>query len=114
MKKFLLVVTVVFIVIGILAACAPVRQDAMDYARTLSGWAIIVGAVVIFLIVGGIIIKLIPGFVKVLVVIALAVILAGSAWGLWNSPWADQANQLNHQAEEIRDELLGTPTAPPD
>lgn len=114
MKKFLLVVAVVFIIIGILAACAPVQQDVEDYARTLPGWAIIVGAVVIFLIGFGIIWKLIPGFVKVLAVIALAVILAGSAYGLWNSPWAEQANQLNHQAEEIRDDLLGTPTVSPD
>jgi hypothetical protein len=114
MKKFLIVVAVVFLIIGVLAACAPIQQDVADYARTLPGWAIIVGAVVIFLIGFGIIWKLIPGFVKVLAVIALAVILAGSAYGLWNSPLSDQANQLNHQAEEYRDDLLGTPTVSPD
>jgi hypothetical protein len=114
MKKFLTVVTVVFLIIGTLAACAPFQDGVEEYARTLPGWAIIVGAVVIFLIGFGIIWKLIPGFVKVLAVIALAAILAVSAWGLWESPWADKANELNHKAEEIRNELLGTPSASPD
>jgi hypothetical protein len=114
MKKLLLMMIVIILIIGMLAACASVPQGVEEYARKLPGWAIIVGAVVIFLIGFGIIWKLIPGFVKVLAVLALAVILAGSAYGLWNSPWADQANQLNQQAEEIRDELLGTPTVSPD
>ena len=114
MKKLLLVIISALLIVGMLAACAPVRQDVEDYARELPGWAIIVGAVVIFLIGFGIIWKLVPGFVKVLAVIALAVILAGSAYGLWNGPWADRANQLNQRAEEIRDELLSTPTASPD
>jgi len=112
MKKFFLVVTIVLASIGILAACAPVQQDVESYARTLPGWAIIVGAVVIFLIGFGIIWKLIPGFVKVIAVIALAVILAGSAYGLWQSPLADKANQLSHQAEELRDEYFDSQASP--
>ena len=114
MKKLLFVMIVALLIIGMLAACAPVPQDVEGYARKLPGWAIIVGTVVIFLIGFGIIWKLVPGFVKVLAVIALAAILAGSAYGLWNAPWAEQANQLNQQAEEIRDELLGTPSVSPD
>ena len=104
MKRFLIVLVIVLAAVGILAACAPVREDMAQYARTLPGWAIIVGAVVVFFIGFGIIWKLIPGFIKVLAVIALAVILAGSAYGLWQSPWADKANQLNHQSEELRDD----------
>ncbi|MGI5919538.1 MAG: hypothetical protein ACOX8N_07825 [Christensenellales bacterium] len=113
MKK-LLIMMIAALLIGMLAACAPVPQDVEDYARMLPGWAIIVGAVVIFLIGFGIIWKLVPGFVKVLAVLALAAILAGSAYGLWNGPWAERANQLNQRAEEIRDELLSTPTVSPD
>lgn len=111
MKRFLIVLVIVLAAIGILAACAPVREDMAQYARTLPGWAIIVGAVVIFFIGFGIIWKLIPGFVKVLAVIALAVILAGSAYGLWQSPWADKANQLSHQAEELRDDYFDSQPA---
>ena len=114
MKKLLIMMIAALLIIGMLAACAPVPQDVEDYARKLPGWAIIVGAVVIFLIGFGIIWKLVPGFVKVLAVIALAAILAGSAYGLWNSPWAERANQWSQQAEEIRDELLSTPTVSPD
>jgi predicted small secreted protein len=112
MKRFMLVVIIVLVVIGILAACAPIQQDVESYARTLPGWAIIVGAVIIFLIGFGIIWKLIPGFIKVLAVIALAVILAGSAYGLWQSPWTDKANQLSHDAEELRDEYFEGQTSP--
>ncbi len=116
MKRFLLVLLIVLAAIGILAACAPARQDMAQYARTLPGWAIIVGAVVIFFIGFGIIWKLIPGFVKVLAVIALAVILIGSAYGLWQSPLADKANDLSHQAEELRDAYFDShpPTDLPD
>lgn len=117
MKKFLLVLAVVLAAIGILAACAPVQQDVENYARTLPGWVIIVAAVVIFFIGFGIIWKLIPGFIKILAIIALAVILAGSAYGLWQSPLADKANQINNQAEQWRDELmedLVSPTVSPD
>ncbi len=106
MKRFLILLAVVMIVIAVMAACAPVQQNVTEYVRVLPGWAIIVGAVVIFFIGFGIIWKLIPGFVKVLAVIALAVILIASAYGLWQSPWADKANEASHQAEEIRDDLL--------
>ena len=114
LKRFLLVLAAVLAVIGILAACAPVQNTVEEYARTLPGWAIIVGAVVIFFIGFGIIWKLIPGFIKFLAVIALAVILIASAYGLWQSPWADKANEASQQAEELRDELfdmLETPGA---
>ena len=117
MKRFLLVLAVVLAIIAVLAACAPVQQSVTEYARTLPGWAIIVGAVVIFFIGFGIIWKLIPGFIKVLAVIALAVILIASAYGLWQSPWADKANEASQQAEELRDDLLDkleTPTATAD
>ena len=89
MKKFLFVLVIVLAAIGILAACAPVQQNVEEYARALPGWVIVVGAVIIFLIGFGIIWKLVPGFVKVLAVIALAVILAGSAYGIWQIPAVD-------------------------
>ncbi|MFA5675521.1 MAG: hypothetical protein WDA65_03270, partial [Christensenellales bacterium] len=57
----------------------------------------------LFFIGFGLIWKLIPGFLKVIAIIALAVILAGTAYGLWESPWADK---LNKGAEEIRDKIL--------
>ena len=82
------------------------QSSVEEYARTLPGWAIIVGAVVIFFIGFGIIWKLIPGFIKFLAVIALALVLIASAYGLWQSPWADRANEASQEAEELRDELL--------
>ena len=103
MKKFLLVLLVVLGAIGILAACAPATANVEDYIGILPGWAIIVGAVVLFFIGIGLIWKLIPGFIKVIAIIALAVILAGTAYGIWESPWAEK---LNKSAEDIRDNLM--------
>lgn len=107
MKKFLLVLLIVLIAIGILAACAPLAEQVEGYVGILPGWAIIVGAVILFFIGFGLIWKLIPGFLKIIAIIALAVILAGTAYGLWESPWADR---LNKGAEEIRDKVLPTVT----
>lgn len=112
MRRFLLVLVIVLAAIGILAACAPVQLSVTEYARALPGWAIIVGAVVIFFIGFGIIWKLIPGFIKFLAVVALAAILIASAYGIWQSPWAQKANEASHQAEELRDELLDTLETP--
>jgi len=104
MKKFLLVLLIVLFAIGILAACAPVQQETVEeYIGTLPGWVIIVGALVLFLIGFGLIWKLIPGFIKVIAIVALAVILAGAAYGLWESPLAEK---LNRGAEELRDGIL--------
>ena len=94
MKKFTLVLLIVLITIGILAACAPLQgvgTDVESYARTLPGWVIIIGAIVIFFIGFGIIWKLIPGFIKVIALIVLAVAIAGVAYGLWNIPIVDEA-----------------------
>lgn len=107
MKKFLLVLIIVIIAVGILAACAPIQEEVEGYVGTLPGWAIIVGAVALFFIGFGLIWKLIPGFLKIIAIIALAVILAGTAYGLWESPWADK---LNKGAEELRDQILPTDT----
>lgn len=103
MKKFLLVLLAVLAGLGILAACAPMQQSVEEYVGVLPGWAIIAGAVALFFIGFGLIWKLIPGFIKVLAVIALAVLLAGAAYGLWESPLADK---MNKGAEELRDSLL--------
>ena len=103
MKKFLLVLLAVLGAIGILAACSPAAANVEEYVGILPGWAIIVGAVVLFLIGIGIIWKLIPGFIKVLAILALAVILAGTAYGIFESPWAEK---MNKGAEELRDSLL--------
>ena len=72
MKKFLLVVLIVLVAIGILAACTQVEtiengisditQQITD--RAIPTWVIIIGAVVLFFIAFGIVWKLIPGFIK--------------------------------------------------
>ena len=84
MRKFLLVLLIVILAIGVLAACAPINSidlsGAEDYVRALPAWVIIVGAIV-----------LIPGFIKVIAIIALAVIIAGVAYGIWNIPLVDKA-----------------------
>lgn len=97
MKKFFLVLLVVLFVISIMAACAPLKDfdvenfDIEGYARTLPGWVIIIGAVVIFFIGFGIIWKLVPGFIKIIALIALAAVVAGTAYGLWSIPIVDKA-----------------------
>ena len=92
MKKFLLVLLIVLLVIGIMAACAPLQNlDVEEYTNALPGWVIIIGAIVIFFIGFGIIWKLIPGFIKVIALIALAAIIAGTAYGLWSIPIVDEA-----------------------
>lgn len=88
MRKFLLVLLIVLMALGVLAACAPMEQNIEEYVSALPVWAIIVGAVILFFIGFGIIWKLIPGFIKVLAIIALAVILAGTAYGIWRIPLA--------------------------
>ena len=112
MKKFFVVLMIVLFAIGVLAACAPLQNiddiDVQEYTRTLPTWVIIVAAVAIFFIGFGIIWKLIPGFVKVIAVIALAVVLAGTAYGVWNITWA---KDVIHGAEELRDDYLNTPSA---
>ncbi len=93
MRKFLMVLLIVVLAMGILAACAPIEEinnidlsEVGDYARALPTWVIIVGAIVLFFIGFGIIWKLIPGFIKVIALIALAVIIAGVAYGVWRIP----------------------------
>jgi hypothetical protein len=87
MKKFLFILLIVLLGIGILAACAPIEKigsEAGDYVKTLPAWVIVVGAIVLFLIGFSIIWKLIPGFVKVIALIALVVVIGGIALGLWS------------------------------
>lgn len=92
MKKFVLVVLIVLFAVEILAACAPIDTAKVQaYAMALPGWVIILGAVVLFFIGFGIIWKLIPGFVKFIALVALAIILAGAAYGLWHFAIVDEA-----------------------
>lgn len=92
MKKFLLVLLIVLFAIEILAACAPVNTEELQaYAMGLPGWVIILAAVVLFFIGMGIILKLIPGFVKFIALVALAIILAGAAYGVWHFSIVDEA-----------------------
>ncbi len=92
MKKFLLVLLIVLFAIEILAACAPIDTAQVEaYAMSLPGWVIILGAVVLFLIGFGIIWKIIPGFVKFIALVALAIILAGAAYGVWHIALVDEA-----------------------
>jgi hypothetical protein len=102
MKKFMLVLLIVLMAIGILAACAPI-QEGVEYAKALPGWAIVIGAIVVFCIGFGIIWKLIPGFIKVIALIALVVIVAGTAYGLWQIPLVDDAID---EAENLKNEYL--------
>lgn len=103
MKKLFLVLLAAIVCAGVLAACAPLWDKVEGYAGVLPGWAIIIGAVVLFFLGFSLIWKLVPGFLKILAIIALAVILAGTAYGLWESPWAER---LNKGAEELRDTIL--------
>ncbi len=87
MRKFLFVLLIVLLGIGVLAACAPIEKigtEAGDYVKTLPSWAIILGAIVLFFIGFGIIWKLIPGFVKVIALIILAVVIFGISIGVWS------------------------------
>lgn len=86
MRKFILVIVIVLCAIGILAACAPLPtnlEEGADFAKALPEWVIIVGAVVIFLIGFTIIWKLVGGFIKFIVILALGLVLAAIAFGLW-------------------------------
>lgn len=92
MKKFLLVLLIVLFAIEILAACAPINTaEVQAYAMSLPGWVIILGAVILFLIGFGIIWKLIPGFIKFIALVALAILLAGAAYGIWHIALVDEA-----------------------
>lgn len=101
MKKFLLVLLIVVFAIEMLAACAPINAaEITASAMALPGWVIILGAVVLFLIGFGIIWKLIPGFVKFIALVALAIVLAGAAYGVWHIAIVDKALD---EVEDIRE-----------
>ena len=96
MKRFMLVVITVLCLIAILAACAPLQssvEEGLAYTQTLPEWAIVAGAIIIFLIGLAIILKLISGFVKFIVIIVLAVALIGISIGIWPKP--DIENTVN-------------------
>jgi FtsH-binding integral membrane protein len=100
--------------IGVLAACAPIERidlsGAEDYVRALPAWVIIIGAIVLFFIGFSIIWKLIPGFIKVIAVIALAVIIAGVAYGVWNIPFVNNAID---KVDELKNQPRATDTISP-
>ncbi len=112
MKKFILVVLIVLVSIGILAACAQVAtiengisditQQITD--RAIPTWVIIIGAVIVFFIAFGIVWKLIPGFIKVIVLIVIAAAIAGAAYGIWTIPAYDAAETF------IEENITETPT----
>jgi membrane protease YdiL (CAAX protease family) len=114
MRKFLLILLIVLLAVGALAACAPIEHigaEVGDYARALPTWAIVVGAIVLFFIGFSIIWKLIPGFVKVIALIALAVAIAGVAYGLWTIPGIDK--QMIDDAGNAIEDLLPESSASP-
>ena len=110
MKKFLLVVLIVLVAIGVLAACSQIEtiEDGISEVssqitdRAIPTWVIIIGAVVLFFIALGIVWKLIPGFIKFVVLIVIAAAIAGAAYGLWTIPAYDKAEELTN---EIIDEI---------
>ncbi len=99
MKKILLVLFIILVAIGILAACAQVdtiedgikdiSQQITD--KAIPSWVIILGAIIVFFIAFGIVWKLIPGFIKFIVLIVIAAAIAGAAYGLWTIPAYDTA-----------------------
>jgi hypothetical protein len=108
MKKFMLVMLVVLCSIGILAACAPLPtnlDDGAAYAKALPEWVIIIGAIVIFLIGFTIIWKLLGGFIKFIVILALGLILAGVAIGIW--PKAEIENTVDDLIDKTVDGIEG-------
>lgn len=114
MRKFLIVLLIVLLGVGVLAACAPIENigtQVGDYARALPTWAIVAGAIVLFFIGFGIIWRLIPGFVKVIALIALIVVIAGVAYGLWTIPYLDKAtiDKAGQTIENLLPESSSTP-----
>lgn len=114
MRKFLFVLLIVLLGVGILAACAPIEKigtEAGDYVRALPTWLIVVGAIVLFFIGFGIIWKLIPGFVKVIALIVLVVAIAGVAYGLWTIPYIDKGtiDKAGQTIEELIPQSSYTP-----
>ncbi len=106
MRKFLFILLIVLLGVGVLAACAPIEKigsQVGDYARALPTWVIVVGAVVLFFIGFGIIWKLIPGFIKVIALIVLIVAIAGVAYGLWTIPYVDKEtiDSAGHTIENL-------------
>lgn len=111
MKKFISVVLIVLVAIGILAACSQVDkiEDGIDditnqiTQRKIPTWVIIVGAIVVFFIAFGIVWKLIPGFVKFIVLLVIAGAIAGAAYGLWTIPYYDDVEDFTEGViEEIQ------------
>lgn len=118
MRKFLFVLLIVLLAVGVLAACAPIEQlgaQVGDYARALPPWAIVVGAIILFFIGFAIIWKLIPGFIKVIALIVLAVVIAGVAYGLWKIPYVDKEmiDKAGTAIENLLPESSDTATASP-
>lgn len=116
MRKFLLILLIVLLAVGALAACAPIEHigaQVGDYARALPTWAIVVGAIVLFFIGFSIIWKLIPGFVKVIALIALVVAIAGVAYGLWTIPYVDKdmIDKAGNAIEDLLPESSASPSA---
>ena len=105
MKKFLLVVLIVLVAIGVLAACSQIEtiEDGINDVssqitdRAIPTWVIIIGAVVLFFIALGIVWKLIPGFIKFVVLIVIAAAIAGAAYGLWTIPAYDKAEEITNE-----------------
>lgn len=112
MKKFLLVVLVVLFAVEILAACAPIdTAEIAAYAMSLPAWLIILGAVVLFFIGFGIIWKLIPGFIKFIALVALAIVLAGAAYGVWRIAIVDKAiDEINNIKESYGAQVSESPS----
>jgi len=112
MKKFLLVVLIVLFAVEVLAACAPIDAAAITAsALTLPAWLIILGAVVLFFIGFGIIWKLIPGFVKFIALVALAIVLAGAAYGIWRIAIVDKAiDEINNIKESYGAQVSESPS----
>ncbi len=115
MKKFLLVVLIVLFAVEMLAACAPIDtseiQNLTASAMALPAWVIILGAVVLFFIGFGIIWKLIPGFVKFIALVALAIILAGAAYGIWRIAIVDKAiDEINNIKESYGAQASESPS----
>lgn len=109
MKKIILVVFIVLILVGILAACAQVEtiEDGIQNItasitdRAIPTWVIIIGSIVLFFICFGIVWKLIPGFIKIIVLIVIAGAIAGAAYGIWAIPAYDKAKEIYNDVTDV-------------
>ncbi|MHB1314277.1 MAG: hypothetical protein ACYCX2_02180 [Christensenellales bacterium] len=118
MKRFFVLLLLVTAAALVFTSCVQIEgadlANVKEYAKAIPPWLIIVGAIVLFAIGFSVIWKLIPGFIKVVAVIALAVIIAGVAYGLWKIPLvSDSINKVDEFINQPQATATVSPAATP-